>query len=260
MQVTWTIPPQESGAEMWARMTGEHKAPPKGYYTVDGWDYWNIYFGIAYPENGEPGAIVTVGVVKEIDDPKIEVRDIVQSIDIMKLYRLGDGIRQMYSVDGGTIGKVWYGEPGRFDGIRAEYNAPFTKDKRDKIHMAIIGGPDGEESVDSGLKYMTTLLDLSRERLSFMDGCDALQAALQRELHTDHGRSDSIAPYDPLVMALGFACRAIVVQKCWRERLPKYKNTEPTSNLWAKGKAPWQVARRKASKQVGFIGSDGKWL
>ena len=69
-----------------------------------------MFFGIAYPGNGLPGAVVTVGVLKEIDNPPLIVREFVGEEDILDLYQRGDELRNDYFVKGGRIGTVWYGE------------------------------------------------------------------------------------------------------------------------------------------------------
>lgn len=258
MDVDYIIPTAVSGAEFIAKMTGEPYIPPKAYYTVDGKEYWHVFFGIAFPNMELPGAVVSVAIRKEIDDPELVVRDLATENDIMALFQSGDDIRQKYQTKGGKLGQVWYGEPGRFDELRAEFNKPYRKFREDRVHLVIIGSPDGGETADSGTKYLTTLLDLGRaNRIKFMPGCEALRTQLEIVL-TDKKKS-TIASFDPMIMALGFACRAIMVQKPWRQRSPKPK-PPADKDLWAKGKSPWKMALKRKKISSGMFGKGGQWI
>lgn len=248
------IPQQESGAEAWAKLTGEKLAPPKAYYVIDGVEFWTVFIGISYPTVDRPGAVVSVGTRKQIDDPEFVVMDVELRKDILSLFDAAHEVRQRYYIKGGTIGRMFYGEPGRFEELRTEHNKPMFGDRRRKLDIVIVAAPEGGETAESGLKYMSTIMDLARgvsPRLCFKPGCESLQAALTSALE-DRGASEAVNTYDPQIMALGFACRALLVQRPWLVKIPKYEPPKDR-NDWMKGKAWWQRVRRKQNSRYGFV-------
>jgi len=253
MKIKLITPPEPYGIEIINRALGIRDAPPRSHYEIDGVEYWAVFFGIAYPTDS-PGAVVSVGCLAEPEDPKMVVLDAINSEDgepintVMHLFEVANELRLRYRVNGGRIGTIVYGETDRFTELLVEFNKQFYE-KADRHKMLIIGQPEGDETTESGLKYYSSIAEQmvgDRKRLVIGD-----HAGLKSELIAARNKTGKTAidSYNPLIMALGFAVRSMLIQQPWKRPMQIYK-APVDKDAWFKGQEWWQ--KRRAEHPYGI--------
>lgn len=247
MKIKLITPPEPYGIELINQCLGIRYAPPRSYYEIDGVDYWAVFFGLAYPSDS-PGAVISVGCLAVPDTPSMVVLDSETGANVMHLFEIVNDLRLSYRVKGGRVGEIVYGEAGRFMELLVEFNKSFYE-KEDRHRMLIIGQPEGEETPESGLKYFSSIMEqmvVGKKRLK-IGGHAQVKSALVSAQGGVKGKG--ISDYNPLVMALGFAVRAMLVQAPWLSPMKTVK-IAPDKDAWFKGQEWWQ--KRRAENPFGF--------